>query len=599
MSGRTQVGTSDIQDGSIRRSDLDVVTSTQSVIARAVGSPNVVISSTGADTGTGDVTFNLSTTGVSAVTACKYTVDLYGRITSTANLSASDIPSGSTYYIQNQTTVDQSASFRLSGSGTLGNGLILTSAVPGVTTSTLYNDTTSLMWSGTQVIVSAGSQTISGAKTFTTNVTAVSVSGLDYIAFNTAVTPPTETQGLMYWNSADRCPEVYLGNGVNGSVFQELHFYARNTTGTTLTNGEVCYISGAQGDRAVVSRAIATSTETAEFVIGLATEDIAINAFGLFTRFGIVRGIPIPNRNLLANDTVVLGTVAGQFVRLQDAPAKPYSQIGLGYVLRTTGAGAGLNADVFVGPIIFPRLARSGDVNITSIADGDILRWNATAGYWYNTTMPASTYNLPVASATVLGGIKIGTSLSINVDVLDINLTSVMDLSSAQTASGVKTFSGNANAFTNTTDVTVGTFTTGSLYASGGLSVAKTLQAKQIVRTTQTIAVNTAIAMNLASGENVIIGASGIPGALTGTTTITFSNTKVGSISTFFFKQGTTSFAVIFTRSGYMFYQNGKTAGVSSGSAVLLAEDMTLNCYYRCDITWLSSTTANVSLSKN
>lgn len=173
-----------------------------------------------------------------------------------------------------------------------------------------------------------------------------------------------------------------------------------------------------------------------------------------------------------------------------------------------------------------------------------------------------------------------------------------MDLSSTQTVSGVKTFSGNANAFTNTTDVTVGTYTTGSLYASGGLSVAKTLQAAQIVHKLQTIAVSTAITCNCASGENVLIGASGVPGALTAATTITFSNPKIGSTTTLFFKQGTTSYAITFTISGYTFYQNGKTAGVASGSAVLAAADMTLSCFYRVDITWLSSTTASVTLSK-
>jgi hypothetical protein len=129
--------------------------------------------------------------------------------------------------------------------------------------------------------------------------------------------------------------------------------------------------------------------------------------------------------------------------------------------------------------------------------------------------------------------------------------------------------------------------------ANGGLT------SNQLSQAVQTIAVGTAISANLANGGTVLIGASGVPGALTAATTITFSNPLIGSTSRVIFKQGTTSFAVTFTISGYTFYQNGKTAGVASGSAVLLAADMTLSQYYTAAITWLSATTASVALLKS
>jgi hypothetical protein len=129
--------------------------------------------------------------------------------------------------------------------------------------------------------------------------------------------------------------------------------------------------------------------------------------------------------------------------------------------------------------------------------------------------------------------------------------------------------------------------------ANGGLT------SDQLSQAVQTIAVGTAISANLANGGTVLIGASGVPGALTAATTITFSNPLIGSTSRVIFKQGTTSFAVTFTISGYTFYQNGKTAGVASGSAVLLAADMTLSQYYTAAITWLSATTASVALLKS
>lgn len=148
----------------------------------------------------------------------------------------------------------------------------------------------------------------------------------------------------------------------------------------------------------------------------------------------------------------------------------------------------------------------------------------------------------------------------------------------------------------------------GSLLASAGTGTAPvytatpsvtTITAKSVAQTVQSIAVSTAVAANLANGNTVIIGASGVPGALTAATTVTFSNPVIGSITRLSFKQFTTSVAVTFTISGYTFYQNGKTAGVASGSAVLLAADMTLSCFYTALIIWTSATTATVSLLKS
>lgn len=60
---RTQVKGQQVEDGSIQRVDLDTTTPGQAVITRILPGTGVVVSSTGADSGTGDVTISVSATG--------------------------------------------------------------------------------------------------------------------------------------------------------------------------------------------------------------------------------------------------------------------------------------------------------------------------------------------------------------------------------------------------------------------------------------------------------------------------------------------------------------------------------------------------------
>jgi hypothetical protein len=61
---RTQIGTTLIEDGSVRRSDIDVATSGQALITKVLVNSPLTISSTGVNSGTGDVTLGLSTSNL-------------------------------------------------------------------------------------------------------------------------------------------------------------------------------------------------------------------------------------------------------------------------------------------------------------------------------------------------------------------------------------------------------------------------------------------------------------------------------------------------------------------------------------------------------
>jgi len=60
---QTQIRGTQVEDGTIQRRDLNTTTVGQAVAAKILQGTNITISSTGADSGTGDVTVNCPTGG--------------------------------------------------------------------------------------------------------------------------------------------------------------------------------------------------------------------------------------------------------------------------------------------------------------------------------------------------------------------------------------------------------------------------------------------------------------------------------------------------------------------------------------------------------
>jgi len=69
----TQVRGTQVLDGSVQRTDLDATTVGQAVVRKIVQGTNVTLSSTGADSGTGDVTINVPGGGVGPAGKPAYT----------------------------------------------------------------------------------------------------------------------------------------------------------------------------------------------------------------------------------------------------------------------------------------------------------------------------------------------------------------------------------------------------------------------------------------------------------------------------------------------------------------------------------------------
>ena len=134
-----------------------------------------------------------------------------------------------------------------------------------------------------------------------------------------------------------------------------------------------------------------------------------------------------PDYSTIAN-TPSLATVAttGDYTDLTNTPTIPAAQVnsdwnsssGVSEILNkptlATVATTGAYSDLSGTPTIPDGLADlTDDVNISSPADGEVLKYDGTSSKWINGTGGGS-YTLPIASSSTLGGIKVGTGLSID-----------------------------------------------------------------------------------------------------------------------------------------------------------------------------------------
>lgn len=104
-------------------------------------------------------------------------------------------------------------------------------------------------------------------------------------------TAPAYLRGRVWYDSDTESLSYYDDiSGTSNQIGKEEHVRVRNTTGVTITNGSVVYVSGATGQTPQITLAQANADATSN-VIGIATHDIANNAFGKVTTFGVVNDV--------------------------------------------------------------------------------------------------------------------------------------------------------------------------------------------------------------------------------------------------------------------------------------------------------------------
>jgi hypothetical protein len=338
--------------------------------------------------------------------------------------------------------------------------------------------------------------------------------GLD----TTPATVPT-TVGTMSWDDGDGVPTVALkGGNVNLQVGTQQYARVYNDSGTTLTKGQVVYISGAQGNRVAVKLARADVEATSFGTIGLVAETMTSGAEG----FIIVSGAlyKLDTTGLIAGATVYVSpTTAGAVTTTK--PQAPDQLVVVGWVERVDNIVGSIYVKIDNGY----ELDELHDVQITSPQSGNLLIYDATTtpvGVWKNANLTDGTgititegagsvtiTNAGVTQATA------GTGISVSAGTGNVTITNTAPDQTVSLTGG--TGISTSGTYPNFTITNTAPDQTVSLTGAGTTTVTGTYPNFTITSNDQYVGTVTSVAATAGTGISV----TGSPITSSGTLTIT------------------------------------------------------------------------------
>jgi hypothetical protein len=201
----------------------------------------------------------------------------------------------------------------------------------------------------------------------------------DSITFNTAKDGTVGVGEVEYNDTQGSLIQGLKGGNVTNVIGQQLHQRVNNRTGSILAKGTAVYLSGSQGNRITVAKALGVSDAFSANTFGIVAESIANNQSGYVITEGLITGI---NTSALVEDSAVYlsPTVAGGLTSTK--PQAPQHTVYIGVCVKSN-AGSG---ELFVKIRNGQELDELHDVRITSPVNKASLYYLSSEGVWRDTT---------------------------------------------------------------------------------------------------------------------------------------------------------------------------------------------------------------------
>lgn len=282
----------------------------------------------------------------------------------------------------------------------------------------------------------------SGANSDITSMSGITgaIGTADYIAFDTTYAT-TLAAGQLGWDGNDTLGLGMAGGNVIQHIGEDGFYYIKATS--TITKGQVVMFNGAVGASGVPTGAPATGVTDGSYIMGVAAEGIATNAFGLVQFQGTLRNVNtsgFADGDILWYDPAVTGGLT------KTKPSAPNVKVQMAAVINGGSSGGGtILVRVNSGSVLG---GTDSNVQFGTLANNDLIQYNSTGGYWQNVAPSSITGVGSLANALTIGTGLTGTSYNGSSAVTVAIDSTVATLSDNQTLTN-KTISGASNTLTN------------------------------------------------------------------------------------------------------------------------------------------------------
>jgi len=228
---------------------------------------------------------------------------------------------------------------------------------------------------------------------------------VQYIEFDTS-TSFAASVGRLTWDITHGTLDLGLvGGNANLLLGQREVVYCFNNSAATLVKGKVVKVTGASGQKLTVDLAQADSDMDSATILGVMLEDVSVNASGFVATDGVVNNV---NTNAFTDGQIVYLSPVSAGELTATKPVAPQHLVQMGYVVKGGSVGGG---SVYIKVQNGYELGELHDVKTsasTSLADGEVLAYNTSAGVWTNSTAlldtqaSVSALNIQVAAVSAL-----------------------------------------------------------------------------------------------------------------------------------------------------------------------------------------------------
>ncbi len=252
---------------------------------------------------------------------------------------------------------------------------------------------------------------------------------VQYIEFDTS-TSFAVSVGRLTWDSTHGTLDLGLiGGNANLLLGQREVVYCFNNSAATLLKGKVVKVTGASGQKLTVDLAQADSDMDSATILGIMLEDVSVNASGFVATDGVVNNV---NTFAFTDGQIVYLSPVSAGELTATKPVAPQHMVQMGYVVKGGSMGAG---SIYVKVQNGYEIGELHDVKTsssTSLADGEVLAYNTSAGVWTNSTAlidtqtSVSALNIQVAAVSALTSANAAAITSANAVIAAVSaLTSV------------------------------------------------------------------------------------------------------------------------------------------------------------------------------